>query len=66
MENENEKKVKLFSSFEDENQYKSERRKKMTVEERLREFAIIQDRRWGSDWRSQPITKKVTIEKTTD
>ena len=66
MKSEDEKKIKLFISFEDENRYESERRRKMTAEEKMKEFSIIMERRWGSDWRSQPIVKKVTFEKMTD
>ena len=66
MKSEGEKKVQIFTSFEDENQYESERRKKMTIEERLKEFSIIQERRWGRNWRFQPIVKKVTFDKIAD
>lgn len=55
--------VKIFSSFEEENKQEYERRKNMTYEERRREFAILQERRWGAKWTSKPIEKKVTFEK---
>lgn len=57
------KKVKFFSSFEEENKQEYERRKNMSYEERCREFEILQERRWGAEWTSQPIEKKVTFEK---
>lgn len=55
--------VKFFSSFEEENKQEYERRKNMTAEERIREFAILQERRWGADWTTLPILKKVSFEK---
>lgn len=63
MEAHREKRVKIFTSFADENRYEEERRQKMTVEDRIKEFAVIQERRWGGGWRSRPIVKKVTFEK---
>lgn len=55
--------VKIFSSFEEENACEYKRRKKMSVEERCREFAVLQAQRWGADWFIKPIVKKVTYEK---
>ena len=55
--------VKIFSSFDEENQQEYERRKNMTPEERQREFAVLQERRWGAGWGSKPIEKKVSYEK---
>ncbi len=56
-------KVKIFKSFEEENAAEYRRRARMTPEERLAEFAIVQKRAWGEDWASQPIVKKATWEK---
>ncbi len=55
--------VQIFSSFEEENEFEYERRKKMTKQERCREFAELQKRRWGAHWTSMPIKKVVSIEK---
>ncbi len=55
--------VSVFSSFEEENAQEYKRRREMTVEERMREFAVLQERRWGADWRSKPIEKVVSYEK---
>jgi hypothetical protein len=59
-------KVVSFSSFDEENQYEYERRRNMTVREKLQEFEVLQKRRWGSDWTTKPMVKKVTIEKLSD
>ena len=59
-------KAVTFSSFEAENQYEYERRKHMTKEERLHEFEILQQRRWGDDWAKKPMVIKVAIEKFPD
>jgi len=63
MKNMKSNEVRAFTSIEEENQYDYNRRKKMTVEERLKEFSIIQERRWGKDWHLQPIVKKVSFDK---
>jgi len=52
-------KVATFSSFEEENQYEYERRRHMTKKERLHEFEVLQQRRWGADWAKKPIVIKV-------
>jgi hypothetical protein len=57
------KSVEIFRLFEDENQREYNRRKKMTAEERCREFSILQARRWGKDWASKSIEKIVSYEK---
>ena len=57
-------KVELFYSFEEENEAENKRRSQMTKEDRLREFAILQERRWGSNWATTPIEKVVSYEKT--
>jgi len=66
MKNVKSNKVRVFTSFEEENKYEYSRRKKMTVEERLKEFSIIQERRWGKDWHLQPIVKKVFFDKISE
>ncbi|KAA3612021.1 MAG: hypothetical protein D8M58_19945 [Calditrichaeota bacterium] len=57
------KTVKIFSSFEEENEAEQKRRRQMTSEERMREFSVLMDRRWGKDWHSKPIKKIVSYEK---
>ena len=54
--------VQVFSSFEDENLAEYQRCARMTPEERLREFDILQQRRWGIHWTSQPMVKTVSYE----
>ncbi len=56
-------KSESFSSFEEENIHEFERRKNMTLQERLREFEILQIRQWGSGWARKPIVKKASFEK---
>ena len=53
-------KVEIFHSFKEENETENNRRSQMTTEDRLREFAILQERRWGSDWATKPIEKVVS------
>ena len=55
--------VSFFSSFEEENRQEYLRRRNMSIEERCREFIILQERRWGAGWTLKPIEKKVTFEK---
>ena len=57
------KKVQIFSSFEDENEFEYARRRKMTDRQKWLEFSELQKRRWGDDWGSIPIKKVVRIEK---
>lgn len=57
------KQVKIYHSFEEENEAEYERRAKMTPEERWTEFGILQVRTWGEKWTSEPIVKKATWEK---
>ncbi len=56
--------VNLFSSIQEENDAEYERRRKMTPKERMEEFAILQQRRWGASWTTKPIEKKVSFEET--
>ena len=55
--------VRIFSSFEEENAAEHRRLAKMSPQERLREFAVLQERHWGRDWGDFPMTKKATWEK---
>jgi len=52
--------VRVFSSFEDENAAEHQRLAEMTHDERLREFAVLQARRWGDGWGEAPMEKRVT------
>jgi hypothetical protein len=56
------KKVKIFHSFEEENEAEYRRRAEMTPEERLAEFAVLQERTWGKDWTSKPMLRVATWE----
>ncbi|KAA3606293.1 MAG: hypothetical protein DWQ06_02280 [Calditrichaeota bacterium] len=56
--------VKVFSSFEEENRAEHRRLANLTPEERLKEFAILQERVWGEKWTKSKIKKVVRIEKT--
>jgi hypothetical protein len=57
------KTVKIFSSFEEENEAEYKRRRNMTLKQRMQEFSVLQERRWGKNWRSKPIEKVVSNEK---
>ena len=52
-----EKRVKIYHSFEEENEAEYRRRAQMTPEERMQEFAILQERQWGKDWTERPMVK---------
>jgi len=55
--------VKRFSSFEEENREEHRRLAALTSEQRLNEFAILQERLWGKKWTQDGIVKTVRIEK---
>ena len=56
--------VRVFDSFEEENEAETARRARMTPEERMAEFAIVQARAWGADWYKKPMVKVATWEDT--
>jgi hypothetical protein len=56
-------KIRIFSSFQEENQTEFLRMARMTPNQRLEEAAILQDRAWGKDWYKKPIKKIFSIEK---
>ena len=58
-----ETKVEYFSSFVEENKAEYQRRARMSPEERVREFSVLQERVWGKNWTSMPIKKIATYEK---
>ena len=57
-------KVEIFYSFEEENKADKKRYSRMTLEERLSEFAFLQERKWGTEWATGSIKKIVSFEKT--
>ena len=54
--------VQIFSSFEEENTAEHRRLAEMSPQERLRELAILQERRWGPEWTETPMVRKATWE----
>ncbi len=58
-------KVSVYASFEEENRAEYRRRARMTPQERMREFALLQERQWGAKWTSEPIVRKAWWEKVT-
>lgn len=57
-----EKRVRIYHSFEEENEAEYRRRAQMTPDERMREFAVLQERQWGKDWTEKPMVKVATWE----
>ena len=55
--------VRVFSSFEEENAAEHLRLAGMSPEEQLREFAVLQARRWGEFWGQTPMEKRATWER---
>lgn len=55
--------VRVFSSFEEENTAEHRRLAGMSHDDRLREFAVLQARRWGEDWVQAPMVKRATWER---
>lgn len=56
-----EKRVRIYDSFEAENEADVRRRARMTPQERMKEFGILQERLWGDRLR-EPIVKVATWE----
>jgi hypothetical protein len=56
-------KIQLFNSFEEENKAEHARRASMTPAERMREFAVLQERAFGKNWTSEKIKKVVSYER---
>ena len=59
------KRIMMFSSFEEENRAEYQRRSKLSLADRIQEFSAIQQRIWGKDWTSKPIIKKAVFESVT-
>lgn len=55
-------KIQVFNSFEEENKAEYSRRYSMTPDQRMQEFAIIQERVYGKAWTSEKIKKVVSYE----
>jgi hypothetical protein len=55
--------VKVYSSFEEENAAEHRRLAGMTHDDRLREFAVLQARRWGDGWGRAPMEKRASWER---
>ena len=55
--------VRVFSSFEAENEAEHRRLAEMSPQERLKELAVLQARRWGESWTKVPMTKRATWER---
>ena len=56
------KQVEMFQSFEEENDADRQRRADMSPEERYEEFEVLQERHWGSHWKSEPMKRVATWE----
>jgi len=55
-------KIQVFNSLEEENKAEYARRASMTPAQRMREFAILQERAFGKAWTSEKIKKVVSYE----
>ena len=58
-----ERSFKVYSSLEEENQAEYQRRSEMSPEERMSEFAVLQERVWGIGWGTKPMERTATWEK---
>ncbi|MCU0305469.1 MAG: hypothetical protein MUC56_15555 [Thermoanaerobaculales bacterium] len=54
--------VRVFVSFDDENEAEHRQLASMSPQERMLEFAVLQARRWGQAWGRSPIVKRATWE----
>lgn len=54
--------VQIFDSFEEENLAERKRQASLTIEERLREFSVLQGRQWGEQWTREPMVRKASWE----
>ncbi len=55
--------VRFYTSFEEENEAEYQRRARMTPQERMQEFALLQKRQWGSKWTSERLVRKAWWER---
>ena len=56
-------KVRVFASFDEENEAEHRRLAGMDPQARLREFSLLQKRCWGDAWGARPMVKKATWER---
>jgi hypothetical protein len=54
---------RVFSSFEEEAVAECLRRSEQSPEDRINEFAILQERCWGEKWTSQKMVPVVSFER---
>lgn len=54
--------VKIYHSFEEENEAEYRRRAKMTPEERMQELARLRAQHYGDDWADKPMERVATWE----
>jgi hypothetical protein len=54
---------RVFSSFEEEAEAECLRRSEQSPEDRINEFAILQERCWGEKWTSQKMVPVVSFER---
>jgi len=59
------KELRIFHSFEEENTAEHRRLARMSPEERLRELAVLQERRWGRNWGKKPMIRCASWERVT-
>ena len=57
--------IKIFSSFEEEAEAEYKRRAEQSPQERMKEFAILQERCWGEKWTNSKIEHVVSFEEVT-
>lgn len=55
-------KITFFGSLEEESIAEYKRRSEQTNEERMKEFAILQERCWGEKWTKKKIEPIVSFE----
>ncbi|GAB6089915.1 hypothetical protein [Spirochaeta dissipatitropha] len=57
------KTVKIYSSFAEEAEAEYQRRSEQSPQDRIHEFAILQERCWGEKWTHQAMSRVVSFEK---
>lgn len=57
------KKIRVFSSFVEENKAEYKRMASMTPDERFEEFGVLQERLWGKRWTKEPMKRVMSWEK---
>ena len=54
--------IRVFNSFEEESKTEYNRRANQSSKERMREFAVLQERCWGKKWTQNRLEPVVTFE----